>query len=60
VRHASSVRTADLDDLPALAAEREALWSSLERIPLLTRDERRAIAGFSPLTPEPPPLVLRP
>jgi HK97 family phage portal protein len=38
----------DLDTLPALAAEREALWASLERTSFLTRDEKRALAGFSP------------
>ena len=38
----------DLDSLPALAAEREALWSSLERTTFLTTDEKRALAGFSP------------
>jgi len=38
----------DIDNLPALAAEREALWASLERTSFLTRDEKRAIAGFSP------------
>ena len=38
----------NIDGLPALAAEREALWASLERTSFLTRDEKRAIAGFSP------------
>ena len=38
----------DLDNLPALATEREALWSSLEATSFLTTDEKRAIAGFSP------------
>ena len=38
----------NLDSLPALAAEREALWASLEKTSFLTRDEKRAIAGFSP------------
>lgn len=38
----------DLDKLPALASEREALWASLEKTSFLTRDEKRAIAGFSP------------
>jgi phage portal protein BeeE len=38
----------DLDNLPALATEREALWSSLEQTSFLTTDEKRAIAGFSP------------
>jgi len=39
---------ANLDSLPALAGEREALWSTLEKTSFLTRDEKRAIAGFSP------------
>jgi len=43
----------DLDDLPALAAEREALWASLEKTSFLTDAEKRTLAGFSPLTPEP-------
>ena len=38
----------DLDSLPALAAEREALWSSLEKTTFLTTDEKRALAGFTP------------
>jgi HK97 family phage portal protein len=42
----------DLDDLPALAAEREALWASLEKTSFLTDAEKRTLAGFSP-TPEP-------
>jgi phage portal protein BeeE len=39
----------DLDSLPALSGERDALWASLERTTFLSRDEKRAIAGFSPL-----------
>jgi HK97 family phage portal protein len=39
----------DLDDLPALSMERESLWASLERTTFLTIDEKRAIAGFSPI-----------
>jgi HK97 family phage portal protein len=38
----------NIDSLPALASEREALWASLEKTSFLTRDEKRAIAGFSP------------
>ncbi len=38
----------DLDNLPALAAEREALWASLEKTSFLTTDEKRALAGFTP------------
>jgi HK97 family phage portal protein len=38
----------NLDNLPVFASEREALWASLEKTSFLTRDEKRAIAGFSP------------
>ncbi len=38
----------DLDTLPALASEREALWAALEKTSFLTADEKRALAGFSP------------
>ncbi|MEZ5851841.1 MAG: hypothetical protein R3D68_14445 [Hyphomicrobiaceae bacterium] len=38
----------DLDTLPALAPEREALWSALEKTSFLTTEEKRALAGFSP------------
>jgi HK97 family phage portal protein len=41
----------NIDNLPALASEREALWASLEKATFLTRDEKRAIAGFSPQSP---------
>ncbi|MGE0699678.1 MAG: phage portal protein [Hyphomicrobiaceae bacterium] len=40
----------DIDTLPALTSEREALWASLEKTSFLTRDEKRALAGFSPTT----------
>ncbi len=38
----------DLDAVEALAPEREALWSRLEKTSFLTTDEKRALAGFSP------------
>ena len=36
----------DLDAVPALAAEREALWARLEDASFLTREEKRRIAGL--------------
>ena len=38
----------DLDNLPALAIERESLWASLEKTSFLTMAEKRTLAGFSP------------
>ena len=38
----------DLDDIPALASEREALWSRLEKSTFLTDDEKRAAVGYGP------------
>ncbi|MEQ9507060.1 MAG: phage portal protein [Hyphomonas sp.] len=38
----------DLDRVPALAGEREALWGRLEDATFLTRDEKRRIAGLDP------------
>lgn len=40
--------TLDLDRVPALATEREALWARLEAASFLTRDEKRALAGLEP------------
>ena len=37
--------TADLEGVPALAAEREALWARLDAASFLTPDERRRMAG---------------
>lgn len=37
---------ADLDDVPAFAAEREALWARLEAASFLTADEKRFLAGI--------------
>ena len=38
----------DLDQIEALAPEREALWTSLEKASFLTADEKRAAAGYGP------------
>jgi HK97 family phage portal protein len=38
----------DLDRVPALATEREALWSRLEDATFLTREEKRQLAGLEP------------
>ncbi|MCL5775592.1 phage portal protein [Limibaculum sp. FT325] len=38
----------DLDAIPALAAEREALWRRIAAAPFLTDDEKRAALGFAP------------
>ena len=37
---------ADLDAIEALAPERDALWTRLEKASFLTRDEKRAAAGY--------------
>lgn len=42
------VLAADTDQVPALAAEREALWSRLNAAAFLTAAEKRAAAGYSP------------
>lgn len=42
----------DLDQVEALTPEREALWARLERASFLTRDEKRAAAGYAPGAPE--------
>ncbi|MFC6196573.1 phage portal protein [Ponticaulis profundi] len=39
---------ADLDAVPALGPEREALWSRLSAADFLSEDEKREIAGFAP------------
>lgn len=39
----------DLDQIEALAPEREALWSRLERASFLTLEEKRAAAGYGPI-----------
>lgn len=42
----------DLDQAPALAAEREALWSRLEAATFLTEGERRRMAGLGVRAPD--------
>ncbi|MGE0340714.1 MAG: phage portal protein [Xanthobacteraceae bacterium] len=39
----------DLDEVPALALEREALWKRLSEASFLTDDEKRAATGYEPL-----------
>ncbi|MBS0241588.1 MAG: phage portal protein [Proteobacteria bacterium] len=41
----------DTDNLPALASERDALWTALNAATFLSTDEKRALAGFSPAPP---------
>jgi HK97 family phage portal protein len=40
---------ADLDQVEGLSSEREALWTRLDAATFLTRDEKRAAAGYAPL-----------
>jgi HK97 family phage portal protein len=40
----------DLDAIPALAGDQEILWGRLEATSFLTTDEKRAMAGFAPVT----------
>jgi HK97 family phage portal protein len=39
--------TVDLEGVPALAAEREALWGRIEQASFLERDEKRHFAGLA-------------
>lgn len=39
----------DLDEIPALSLEREALWKRLGEASFLTDDEKRAATGYEPL-----------
>jgi HK97 family phage portal protein len=39
----------DLDEVPALSIEREALWKRVGEASFLTDDEKRAAAGYEPL-----------
>jgi hypothetical protein len=39
----------DLDEVPALSIEREALWKRVGEAAFLTDDEKRAAAGYEPL-----------
>ena len=45
--------TPQLDDVPALADERRALWQRIEKASFLTRNEKRALVGFAPLDDAP-------
>lgn len=40
----------DLDQVPALASERDALWTRLEASSFLTANEKRLAAGYDPVT----------
>ncbi len=40
----------DTDDIPALAADRAALWEQVARAPFLTVNEKRAMVGFPPIS----------
>jgi hypothetical protein len=42
--------TPNLDEVDALAPEREALWSRLDKATFLTIDEKREAAGYGPTT----------
>src|SRR5262245_49442769 len=44
----------DLDAVPALSLEREALWSRLNAATFLTPDEKRAAVGYGPLAASDP------
>jgi len=46
VRHPGARIACDLDAVPALSAERDALWARLEAASFLTPDERRRLAGL--------------
>ncbi len=45
--------TPDLDEVPALSIEREALWKRVGEAGFLTDDEKRAAAGYEPLPASP-------
>ncbi len=50
----------DEDAISALSLERESLWKRLDTARFLTRDEKRAAAGYGPLDPDtgaPPPVA---
>ena len=42
----------DLDQVEALAPDREALWARLERASFLTEDEKRQAVGYGPKNSE--------
>ena len=39
----------DRDEIPAIAFERDLLWSRIGMAPFLTQDEKRELLGFTPL-----------
>ncbi|MEW6451172.1 MAG: phage portal protein [Pseudomonadota bacterium] len=39
----------DADQIPALAADRSALWEQITKAPFLTLNEKRELTGFSPV-----------
>ena len=45
-KHADARIACDLEAVPALSAERDALWARLEAATFLTPDERRRLAGL--------------
>jgi HK97 family phage portal protein len=45
--------SADLEGVPALSSDQEANWARLEATSFLTTDEKRALAGFAPLSTSP-------
>lgn len=42
----------DLDAIPALWSDREALWRHVAEADFLSRDEKRALLGWGPAAPE--------
>jgi HK97 family phage portal protein len=42
----------DLEGVPALASDRETTWARLEATSFLTLNEKRALAGFPPASPQ--------
>jgi phage portal protein BeeE len=49
----------DLDQIEALASERDALWKRLEAASFLTDDEKRAAAGYDATLDSSPSLKYR-
>ena len=49
----------DLDAIEGLSAERETLWSRIDKATFLTRDEKRAAVGYGPLDVPDRPLADR-
>ncbi|WP_181704329.1 phage portal protein [Chthonobacter albigriseus] len=42
----------DLDQVPALAAERDSIWTRVQAADFLTADEKRAAVGYAPQGPD--------